>query len=114
MTRSTLHLVVVASGLAMAAGAAEAAPPTAVGAGEGEVAIVAWPGYIERGESDKSYDWVTGFEKQTGCKVSVKIAAISEEMVSLMNAGGYDLLTASGDATMRLIRCVTVQELNTA
>jgi putative spermidine/putrescine transport system substrate-binding protein len=85
-----------------------------VGAGEGEVAIVAWPGYIERGESDKAYDWVTGFEKQTGCKVTVKIAASSDEMVSLMNAGGYDLLTASGDATMRLIRGGTVQELNTA
>ena len=37
--RSTLHLVVVASGLALAAGAAEAAPPTAVGPGEGEVAV---------------------------------------------------------------------------
>ena len=70
MARSTLHLVVVASGLAMAAGAAEAAPPTAVGPGEGEVAIVAWPGYIERGETDKGYDWVTGFEKETGCKVT--------------------------------------------
>jgi putative spermidine/putrescine transport system substrate-binding protein len=85
-----------------------------VGAGEGEVAIVAWPGYIERGESDKAYDWVTNFEKESGCKVSVKIASSSDEMVTLMNGGGYDLLTASGDATMRLIRGGTVQEINTA
>jgi len=56
-----------------------------IGPGEGAVAIVAWAGYVERGETDKSYDWVTGFEKETGCKVSVKVAATSDEMVSLMN-----------------------------
>jgi putative spermidine/putrescine transport system substrate-binding protein len=103
-----------AAGIGVGAAFAQADMLQKVGPGEGEVAIVAWPGYIERGESDKNYDWVTGFEKQTGCKVSVKIANSSDEMVSLMNAGGYDLLTASGDATMRLIRGGTVQELNTA
>jgi putative spermidine/putrescine transport system substrate-binding protein len=87
---------------------------TSIGAGEGEVAIVAWAGYIERGESDPNYDWVTGFEQQTGCKVSVKVAATSDEMVSLMNAGGFDLVTASGDASLRLIAGDTVQEVNTA
>ena len=112
MARSTLHLVVVASGLAMAAGAAEAAPPTAVGPGEGEVDIVAWPGYIERGETDKNYDWVTEFEKETGCKVNVKTAGTSDEMVALMNEGGFDLVTASGDATLRLVAGKTVQQVN--
>jgi putative spermidine/putrescine transport system substrate-binding protein len=34
-----------------------AEPLKAVGAGEGQLDIVAWPGYIERGESDKAYDW---------------------------------------------------------
>ena len=47
-------------------------------AGEGFVDLVAWPGYIERGESDPKYDWVTGFEKETGCKVRVKIAGTSD------------------------------------
>ena len=65
---------------------------------------MAWPGYIERGESDKAYDWVTQFEKETGCKVNVKTAATSDEMVALMNKGGYDLVTASGDASLRLVR----------
>ena len=73
--------------------------PTTVGEGEGEVDIVAWPGYIERGETDKNYDWVTDFEKETGCKVNVKTAATSDEMVTLMNQGGFDLVTASGDAS---------------
>ena len=40
--------------------------PTAIGAGEGALNIVAWVGYIERGESDKAYDWVTDFEAKTG------------------------------------------------
>ena len=44
-----------------------------------------WPGYIERGANDPAYDWVTGFEKETGCKVNVKDAATSDEMVQLMN-----------------------------
>jgi len=35
-------------------------------------------------------------------------------MVSLMNGGGFDLVTASGDASLRLIAGGTVQEVNTA
>ena len=58
---------------------------TEIGPGEGQVDIVAWPGYIERGETDKGYDWVTEFEKATQCKVNVKTAATSDEMVTLMN-----------------------------
>jgi putative spermidine/putrescine transport system substrate-binding protein len=80
--------------------------------GEGELNIVAWAGYIERGDSDKNYDWVTSFEKETGCKVSVKTAASSDEMVTLMNQGGFDLVTASGDASLRLIAGKKVQAID--
>src|SRR5215211_2400818 len=79
---------------------------------EGEVAIVDWPGYIERGANDPAYDWVTGFEQETGCKVTVKDAATSDEMVQLMNSGGFDLVTASGDASLRLIYGDSVQEID--
>ena len=85
-----------------------------LGAGEGEVSIVAWAGYIERGETDAAYDWVTKFEADTGCKVSVKTAATSDEMVALMNEGGFDLVTASGDASLRLVAGKRVQPINTA
>jgi putative spermidine/putrescine transport system substrate-binding protein len=84
----------------------------ALAGGEGQVNIVAWAGYIERGESDKAYDWVTGFEAETGCKVNVKVAASSDEMVALMNQGGFDLVTASGDASLRLVAGGTVQEVD--
>ncbi|MBP1703287.1 MAG: potF 2 [Chloroflexi bacterium] len=86
---------------------------TEIGEGEGEVSIVAWPGYIERGETDPAYDWVTQFEADTGCKVTVKSAATSDEMVALMNEGGFDLVTASGDASNRLIAGGKVQPVNT-
>lgn len=91
-----------------------AEPLTAIGAGEGRLDIVAWPGYIERGETDKNYDWVTQFEKDTGCMVNVKTAATSDEMVSLMTKGGYDLVTASGDASLRLVAGKRVQPVNIA
>ena len=79
---------------------------------EGEVAIVAWAGYIERGATDPAYDWVTEFEAETSCKVTVKTAATSDEMVALMNEGGFDLVTASGDASNRLIAGGRVQEID--
>ncbi|MDP4823322.1 MAG: ABC transporter substrate-binding protein [Aestuariivirgaceae bacterium] len=97
---------IAASTLAGAAAAQE------IGPGEGQVNIVAWPGYIERGETDKRYDWVTEFEKATSCKVNVKTAGTSDEMVTLMNQGGFDLVTASGDASLRLIEGKKVQPLN--
>jgi putative spermidine/putrescine transport system substrate-binding protein len=112
--RSTLFAVSAALLLSPLAGAqASTAMISSVGAGEGQLSIVAWAGYIERGQSDKAYDWVTPFEKASGCKVSVKVAGSSDEMVSLMNQGGYDLVTASGDASLRLVAGGKVQAINT-
>ncbi|MDH5353927.1 MAG: ABC transporter substrate-binding protein [Gammaproteobacteria bacterium] len=86
---------------------------TKVGAGEGQLNIVAWPGYLERGETVKEFDWVTSYEKATGCQVNIKTANTSDEMVALMNEGGFDLVTASGDASLRLIAGKRVQPVNT-
>jgi putative spermidine/putrescine transport system substrate-binding protein len=87
-------------------------PMQEIGDGEGAVSIVAWAGYIERGDTDPAFDWVTDFEAESGCMVSVKTAATSDEMVALMNEGGFDLVTASGDASLRLISGGKVQEVN--
>jgi len=109
-------LAVTSFGLAACGGGAATVPPSTVqqsiGTGEGEVDIVAWPGYIERGANDPNYDWVTQFEKDSGCAVKVKEAQTSDEMVTLMNQGGFDLVTASGDASLRLVYGGTVQEVN--
>jgi putative spermidine/putrescine transport system substrate-binding protein len=108
-TCTAIAMATVFSGQTMAVEALQA-----LGAGEGQLSIVAWAGYIERGETDPAYDWVTGFEEATGCKVSVKTAATSDEMVALMNEGGFDLVTASGDASLRLVAGNRVQPINTA
>ncbi|GGM05063.1 ABC transporter substrate-binding protein [Dactylosporangium sucinum] len=84
-----------------------------LGAGEGSVNIVAWAGYVENGSTDPKVDWVTGFEKETGCKVNVKIGGTSDEMVTLMKTGEYDVVSASGDASLRLIYGGDVAPVNT-
>jgi putative spermidine/putrescine transport system substrate-binding protein len=115
---SVLLSLIVLTSLVLSACGATAATPEAggplqeVGEGEGELSIISWAGYIERGETSADFDWVTQFEEQTGCMVTNKIAATSDEMVALMNEGGFDLVTASGDASNRLISGGRVQEIN--
>ena len=50
-----------------------AAPLQSLGEGEGELNVVAWAGYLERGETMEAFDWVTGYENNTGCKVILKL-----------------------------------------
>src|SRR5262245_57057844 len=117
MIRSSLPVASLAAAAALAITAPALAQKGALqklGKAEGRVDIVAWPGYIERGATDKNFDWVTDFEKKSGCKVNVKTAGTSDEMVALMNEGGFDLVTASGDASLRLIAGGQVQEVNVA
>src|SRR5919206_3977616 len=85
-----------------------------LGPGEGQLNIIAWAGYAEDGSTDKKVDWVHPFEQQTGCKVNVKIGNTSDEMVQLMRTGQYDGVSASGDATLRLIYGGDVAPVNTA
>jgi putative spermidine/putrescine transport system substrate-binding protein len=88
--------------------------PTSVGAGEGELNIVVWAGYAEDGTNDKTVDWVHPFTQQTGCKVNVKVGNTSDEMVTLIKTGQYDGVSASGDATLRLIYSGDVAPVNTS
>jgi putative spermidine/putrescine transport system substrate-binding protein len=82
--------------------------PTKIGAGEGQLNLIAWEGYTQP-------EWVKPFEKQTGCVVHSKYAGSSDEMVALMRTGGggqYDMVSASGDASLRLIRGGDVKPVN--
>ncbi len=84
--------------------------PTSVGKGEGQLNLVAWEGYAQP-------EWVKPFEQQTGCVVHAKYAGSSDEMVTLMRQGGgsqYDMVSASGDASLRLIRGGDLQQMNVA
>ncbi len=76
------------------------------GAGEGALNLIIWAGYAENGANVPEYDWVTAFQAETGCKVATKMGNTSDEMVTLLRQGGgstYDGVSASGDATGRLI-----------
>ncbi|MFC6086670.1 ABC transporter substrate-binding protein [Sphaerisporangium aureirubrum] len=88
-------------------------PLKALGSGEGQVNLVAWAGYAEDGSNDPKVDWVHPFEQATGCKVNTKTAGTSDEMVNLMRTGEYDSVSASGDASLRLIAAGTVAPVNT-
>jgi putative spermidine/putrescine transport system substrate-binding protein len=97
-----------ASTPAASAPASQAAPSVAASLGptEGELNLIAWAGYVvggTGGEQVQGYDWVTPFETATGCKVTVKVGVDSANMVQLMKTGQYDGVSASGDATLRLI-----------
>jgi putative spermidine/putrescine transport system substrate-binding protein len=125
MSKATVAAAVAALGAAVALGAAGSAGaasgtagltapeagakvPSSVGKGEGQLNLIAWEGYAQP-------EWVKPFEKQTGCQVSTKYAGTSSEMVSLMANGGggqYDLVSASGDADLRLIYGGDVRPIN--
>jgi putative spermidine/putrescine transport system substrate-binding protein len=73
---------------------------------EGEVDLVIWAGY-----ADKS--WANQFTQQTGCKVVTKDGATSDDMIDLISTGGYDGVSASGNATVRLMKRGDVAPVNT-
>jgi putative spermidine/putrescine transport system substrate-binding protein len=86
------------------------APQTAIGAGEGQLNLIAWAGYV-----DKS--WADTFTAQTGCKINEKDDGTSDQMVTDMAAGGggnWDMVSASGDADLRLIYGGDVKPMNTS
>ena len=89
-------------------------PLDKLGTPEGEVNVLAWPGYVEDGSNDPKVDWVSDFEKSSGCQVTVKTFGTSDEAVQLMRTGQYDTVSASGDATLRLIAAGDVEPMNTS
>ncbi len=89
-------------------------PLDKLGTPEGEVSVLAWPGYVEDGSNDPKVDWVSDFEKSSGCQVTVKTFGTSDEAVQLMRTGQYDTVSASGDATLRFIAAGDVEPMNTS
>jgi len=114
----TAAVVLTGCSTSATTGASGSKPPTVaelqkVGKGEGLLNIVVWAGYAEDGSNDKTVDWVHPFEAATGCIVHAKVGATSDEMVQLMRTGQYDGVSASGDATLRLIYGGDVAPVNT-
>ncbi len=97
-----LMAALVVPATSIGSGSKAYSPPTKIGKGEGALNVIEWPAY-----TDPSF--AKTFEQQTGCKIHRKDAGSSNQMVALMRAGGgggggqYDLVSASGDASLRLV-----------
>jgi putative spermidine/putrescine transport system substrate-binding protein len=61
---------------------------------EGQVNVVQWPGYAQLTKE---------FADATGCTVNAKDGASSDDMISLIQTGEYDGVSASGNASVRLM-----------
>jgi len=120
MRRHRMVGMLAASALLAAAcstgGGGSAAPSTIseVGDGEGQLSVLAWPGYVEDGSTDPAVDWVTPFEEETGCQVTVQTFGTSDEAFTLFqtNPEQFDVISASGDASLRLVAGDFVQPVN--
>jgi putative spermidine/putrescine transport system substrate-binding protein len=95
-------------------GSPAASLPTSIGEGEGQLKVLAWPGYVEDGTTSPDVDWVSSFEQETGCQVTVQTFGTSDEAFTLFqtNPEEYDVLSASGDASLRLVAGGFVQPVN--
>jgi spermidine/putrescine-binding protein len=78
---------------------------TKVGKAEGQLNLVSWVGYVEP-------EWAKPFEEETGCKINNKVAGTSDEMVQLMRTGQYDGVSASGNASGRMVDGGDVDPVN--
>ncbi|MEP6470344.1 MAG: ABC transporter substrate-binding protein [Chloroflexota bacterium] len=90
-------------------------PPASVGVGEGALTVLGWPGYAEDGSTDETVDWVTPFEDETGCEVTVTTFGTSDEAYRLFTGGDadqFDVISASGDASVRLVAGGYVEPVN--
>jgi putative spermidine/putrescine transport system substrate-binding protein len=84
-----------------------------IGEGEGALSVLAWPYYAEDGSFNEGLDWVTAFEEETGCDTAVQYFGTSDEAVQLFQTGQYDVVSASGDASLRVVFSGDAAPLNT-
>jgi putative spermidine/putrescine transport system substrate-binding protein len=115
--RKSLGALAATMLLAACTGPAGSAAPSmisSVGDGEGTLTVLAWPGYVEDGTTSPDVDWVSSFETETGCQVTVTTFNTSDEAFTLFqtNPEQYDVISASGDASLRLVAGGFTQPVN--
>ncbi|MBA3567613.1 MAG: extracellular solute-binding protein [Actinobacteria bacterium] len=70
---------------------------------EGQVNVVQWAGYAQLMDE---------FKSATGCTVNTKDGGSSDDMISLLQTGEYDGVSASGNASVRLMTTGDVAPIN--
>jgi putative spermidine/putrescine transport system substrate-binding protein len=71
---------------------------------EGQVNVVQWAGYAQLTDE---------FKAATGCTVNTKDGGSSDDMISLIQTGEYDGVSASGNASVRLMTTGDVSPIDT-
>jgi len=115
MAISALALIAAACGDDSGGGSTDTTQPvqTEIGPGEGAVSILAWPYYAEDGTFTDGLDWVSAFETDTGCDATVKYFGTSDEAFTLFGTGDYDVVSASGDSSLRSVAAGDAAPVNT-
>ncbi|MEV4300533.1 extracellular solute-binding protein [Microbispora rosea] len=89
-------------------------PLASVGRGEGTVSVVAIDGYAEWGGVDPKVKWVGTFEKETGCKVSLRYYdPRQEERPGDFPPSSFDVISATPEVGGRLMDEGKAAPLNT-
>lgn len=90
-------------------------PVASLGPGEGTVSVVAIDGYAEWGGVDPKVKWVGTFEKETGCKVSLRYYdPRQEEKPGDFPPSSFDVISATPEVGGRLMNEGKAAPLNTA
>ncbi|GGK84009.1 spermidine/putrescine ABC transporter substrate-binding protein [Sphaerisporangium melleum] len=77
--------------------------PTALGPGEGTVTVLTFRGYAEYGGTQPAYNWVTPFERATGCRVNLRFPAADDQMDKMLAGTAYDVVSAPPEVGGRLV-----------
>ncbi|MGC5016089.1 extracellular solute-binding protein [Streptosporangium sp. DT93] len=99
---------------ATASATPRATPSASVGKGEGTLRVLTYQGHVEYGSSAAGVNWVSSFEKRSGCVVRVDRVRTGEEMASRFAAGTYDVVSPSPDLAGLLVADGKVMPLDTS
>ncbi|MEV7013426.1 extracellular solute-binding protein [Streptosporangium sp. NPDC051022] len=89
-------------------------PSASIGKGEGMLQVLTFQGHVEYGGATLGADWVTPFEKLTGCRVArLDRVRTSAEMADRLRGTSYDVISPPPDLAGRLVADGTVKALDT-
>jgi putative spermidine/putrescine transport system substrate-binding protein len=91
------RLLLILTGLAVTAAACGG------GSDPRRLDILAYAGYAEDGTTDLRADWVTPFERASGCDAHVRVIRSAPELLDRITNHSYDVASVSGDISLALV-----------
>ncbi|MFF5206543.1 extracellular solute-binding protein [Streptosporangium sp. NPDC000396] len=78
-------------------------PSASIGESEGTLRMLTFQDHVEYGAASSKVDWLTPFERQTGCRVRLDRVETSVEMAEQFSRTPYDVVSPSPDLAGRLM-----------